>query len=192
MEQTMNITDTQRYSVPARWSPVLHALHSTAWEAQDIAAADPGEIGRALKYAYDRIGHGEDGVRAAMEAVVQNTTFVSPVELATVADTFQVLYDDWNTPVQDYLDEHHGGIQVQWLNDEGRREIERGVCKDSETWIELENGVYVFIRPGYAVPTHTQKEEPAPDDTCIDGYPEHDFPPESDGGECHRCGAEAE
>lgn len=34
-----------------------------------------------------------------------------------------------------------------------------------------------------------------PDDACVlDGevYPEHDFPPEGEGNECRRCGAEAE
>jgi hypothetical protein len=36
-----------------------------------------------------------------------------------------------------------------------------------------------------------------PDDTdCVDAdgdiWPEHDFPPEDDGSECRRCGAEAD
>ncbi|GAA4824310.1 hypothetical protein [Streptomyces ziwulingensis] len=33
------------------------------------------------------------------------------------------------------------------------------------------------------------------EDDCIDGgeaYPEHDFPPVGEGGECRRCGAEAD
>lgn len=33
------------------------------------------------------------------------------------------------------------------------------------------------------------------DDVCLDGdgepYPEHDYPPEDEGSECRRCGAEA-
>jgi hypothetical protein len=34
-----------------------------------------------------------------------------------------------------------------------------------------------------------------PDDACVfDGevYPEHDYPPEGEGNECRRCGAEAD
>lgn len=27
---------------------------------------------------------------------------------------------------------------------------------------------------------------------CVDGYPEHDYPPAEHGNECRRCGAEAE
>lgn len=34
--------------------------------------------------------------------------------------------------------------------------------------------------------------EPVDETECVDGYPEHDFPPEGEGNECRRCGAEAE
>lgn len=62
-----------------------------------------------------------------------------------------------------------------------------GVTKDA-----LEN-----LLEGYQAEVDGMEEaSEVPDDACVDAddnvYPEHDFPPEGEGNECRRCGAEAD
>lgn len=149
MNQEIAITDTERYNVGGAWSRALYALNGSPWEAGDIADTQSGEVGEALKYAYDKIGQTEDGVRAALRAATLNTSMVSPVDLVEMADAFQVYYDSFDEPLHDYLEEHYDGIRLEWLNEVGRGEIESAVCLDTEIWVDDEDlpGVYVFARP---------------------------------------------
>jgi hypothetical protein len=44
-------------------------------------------------------------------------------------------------------------MPLNWLNEDGRKEIEKAVRRDSEIWIDdpKVSGVYVFYKPGTAI-----------------------------------------
>lgn len=143
-------TDTNPYSLPAVWSKTYADMRGTDWDDW----TSHREVGAALCYAYRRTGS-DDGVLATLMAAHQarNTAFMSPVDVCAAADAFVITYNSFDEPLQDYLDETYNGLRHQHLNEEGRRQMEREICRDSEVWIdnpEKLHGVWVFNKPGYS------------------------------------------
>lgn len=54
---------------------------------------------------------------------------------------------------------------------------------------EGHNGAHAVIEADPEDPDYDDDDD---EYACVDGYPEHDYPPAEHGNECRRCGAEAE
>lgn len=154
-------TDDISFSVPAVWSVFYNELHGTAWDEDDIDAAvyrknhDAAYAARALKVVHDMEWKGveaEDGVLATLKAAQEfhGGTYLTPGQVKEMARHFAVHYRDIVEPMDDYLEENCGEVRWHWLNDHGRREIEKAVVKDSKIWIEdvnVSDDVWVFNKP---------------------------------------------
>ncbi len=169
-------TDESPLSIASVWSPALNRLMRTNWEDADDADVVNGVdeerredfrlAALALKYAHDTIGQRSDfnddpemAVLATVKAArkYRDALWVSPADVCTMADNFVTIYDTVEEPLQEYLDEHHEGIELAWLNDEGIGRITSSMRKDSEIWqdesaLTSSNlvGVWVFRNPDFA------------------------------------------
>lgn len=149
------------------WWAYYETLKGTPWEDDDIdllrfyknePASGPSiAAAEALKYVYDRAKEWEgpvdpeDGVAATMNAVHEFAAINgwAPLWLKEMADHFAAFHKEMDDPMQDWLDEHHGYISLDWLTDHAREEVSKGVQKESEIWVtEGPAGVWVFNKPG--------------------------------------------
>lgn len=161
-------TDDTRYSVPAVWSRLYNELKGSPWEDEDAEAAPrsagmdpdiPLPAAYALKEVYNLAeswpgADPEDAVLAVLKAAHKHygTMFLTPGQVKEMAGKFSVFYEDMDEPLEEYLLDHYNGIELEWLNDQGLREIRAQALRDSEIWIYDElnlPGVWVFsVKPG--------------------------------------------
>jgi len=165
----VNTNDTP-YSVAAAWSRLYDALKHSPWEEDDVrdwqtwfpeSVKDYAPVAEALKYVYD-LSDGWQGAFIMYEAPLAvlkaahrhyGGAFLTPGQVTDMARRFVVFYDNPEEPLDEYLDEFHGEMPLGWLNEDGRKEIEKAVRRDSEIWIDdpKVSGVYVFYKPGTAI-----------------------------------------
>lgn len=164
-------TSTETYSVASVWSTVYAELKGGDWD-EDVKEVVDGETdpkalaALAMKYAYDTIeakpgGYtcGDDAVRAVLKATFEhhhNRSHLSPVEVAEMADNFQIRYAEFDEPLSEHLDEYYNNLSPDWLNERGRKQMESEIHKDSEIWLDENQvvdglpGVWVFSKPSWA------------------------------------------
>lgn len=154
------------YSVPLFWSRYLSELSGSSWEGDDLDVwrfwhNEPSEarpVIDMLKHVYDTASawpcvDPEDGVLAVLKAAKRhrNRLFLTPSQVKDMAERFACRYDSLDEPVQDYLDDHHGGLPHTWLSQHGTQQVVASLLKDSEIWLVQEPrlpGVWVFNKPG--------------------------------------------
>lgn len=168
-----HMTDEVELSVLATWTHVLNILQGSDWSDEDVLAAfsDDSEPRRlaalAMKYTYDRIenkdhGYGEDGVRATILAARRwkdNTLYLSPADVCTMADHFTARWDDFDQVLDDHLLEYYNDFPLRLVTEEGKRELTSAIRGDGEIWIDETNapvnrnplpGAWCFANPKYA------------------------------------------
>lgn len=160
MTDTAKPTDTTQYSVPVVWSDVYSRLKSGDWDedVDEVIGDEEDEVAvaaRTLKYVHTAVDSDEDGVLAVLRAAHKhhNRIFLSPVEVAEMADGLIVGFPDFDVPLTQHLDENYDGLNPDWLNERGRKGMEDEIKKSSEIWIDDDNlpGVWVFTKPGHTV-----------------------------------------
>jgi len=161
------MTDSQTMFSYDTWWGLYDQLKGTQWEDEDVDLlrfykndpAPTAPAAEALKYVYDRAKEWqgtvdpEDGVAAAMNAVHEHAAMNgwAPLWLKEMADHFAVFYEKMEDPLRDYLDDHHGNLPPEWLTEQARKNLEKGLRKQSEIWVtEGPPGVWVFNKPGRA------------------------------------------
>lgn len=161
------MTEPERYNIPGVWSRLYHELKDSPWGAEDVDVA-PENAGLARKYlpaaqtlgaVYERahMWSGADpsaSVLATIRAAHARypTLFLTTDQVWTMAENFAVFYPDRDVAVQQYLDEHHEGMPVEYLNSVGRVHFDLAVERPSEIWISESpagsgTGEWVFNRP---------------------------------------------
>ncbi|MFJ1700457.1 hypothetical protein ACIOHC_36300 [Streptomyces sp. NPDC088252] len=131
-----------------QWREALEEASGHSFDDVDVAE-NVGPIGTALVHAWDKFGHDEEAVTAAIEAGSKELDSWDVDWFTKLVEGGVVRYDDFDEAFQNYLDDHYDGIQVRWLNDEGRKALEDGVTRESEIWVEEDSlsGIYVFNKP---------------------------------------------
>ena len=159
-------SDTTPYHFDLIWVHLYGELKGTPWEDSDLDVHrfwhnEPSEHAPAvdaLKYVHTLLGDrsmvdAEDAVLATLRAAREHhaTMLLTPDDVMEMARQLSVFYDSFEQPMDDYLDEYCGEVRWHWLNDHGRKEIEKAVIKDSEIWINDPDlgGVWVFNKPGH-------------------------------------------
>lgn len=156
-------TDDTPYSVSAVWSVLYDELKGTLWDDDDIdditykknhgarLAAEALAHVHGLAEKWPRADR-EDSVLAVLKAAAlhHGSAFLAPAQVKEMARKFIVSYRDFQEAADDYLEEDCGPVRWHWLNEHGRREIEKAVVKNSEIWIDEDDltGVWVFRKPG--------------------------------------------
>lgn len=160
---TTRPTDERTYSVAATWSTVYTDLKGGDWDEDVKEVADGKGDGTAraaltLKYVYDMMSpicgvDPEDGVLAVLKAtqVWRSSLYISPADMATMADNFACHYESFDEPLQDHLDDYYSKLPARYLSDEGRREMKDSICHSSEIWLDdaTLGGVWVFNNPDH-------------------------------------------
>lgn len=151
------------------WWALYDGLKGTSWEDEDFDllrfykndAAPTAPAAEAMQYAYTaaRTWEGpvdpEDAVAAVLVATYEfhASNEWTPLRVKEMADHFAVFYRDMDEPLQDRLDDFYSRMDLSWLGDHGRKELEREVRRPSEIWLDGDGptGVWVFNKPGRAV-----------------------------------------
>lgn len=157
------VTDTH-YSVPLVWMALYDELKGTLWENEDVDNAvykknhTAQTAASILQYIHVTAAaewgaaDPEESVLAVLAAARQycGSEFLAPHQVQDIANGFVIFYHDFDEPMDDFLAENCGPVQLSWLNRTGRHAVEDAVCRDSEIWIDESDlsGVWVFNKPG--------------------------------------------
>lgn len=133
------------------WREAFDTASESGFDRVD-SEESAGAMGAALADAYDKVvehkgasgAANEDVVRAAIEAAASQFREWDTETFLKVMDGFTVHYEDMDEPMQDHLDDHYPGFQVEWVKEDAK--LWDALAKESEIWVDDEDipGIYVF------------------------------------------------